>query len=48
VTFDERDGETTVVVHDLYPTKDALDAAGTGAAEAMAETFVQLDQLLGA
>jgi uncharacterized protein YndB with AHSA1/START domain len=48
VTFDERAGETWVVVHDLYPTKEALDAAGTGAAEAMAETFTQLEELLGA
>ena len=27
VTFDERDGKTLLVVHDLYPSKDALDAA---------------------
>jgi uncharacterized protein YndB with AHSA1/START domain len=48
VTFEEREGETRVVVHDLYPTREALDAAGTGAAEAMAETFAQLEALLGA
>jgi hypothetical protein len=30
----------------LYPSKEALDAAGTGAADAMVETFAQLDELL--
>jgi uncharacterized protein YndB with AHSA1/START domain len=46
VTFEEKDGATLVVVHELYPSKAALDAAGTGAAEAMSETFDQLDELL--
>ena len=46
VTFEERGAETLVVMHDLYPTKEALDAAGTGAADAMNETFEQLDELL--
>jgi hypothetical protein len=31
---------------ELYPTKEALDAAGIGAQEAMNETFGQLDELL--
>jgi len=46
VTFDERGGKTLVVLRETYPSKDALDAAGTGAAEAMVETFDQLDELL--
>jgi len=46
VTFDEKDGKTLLVMRELYPSKEALDAAGTGAAEAMGETFEQLDQLL--
>jgi uncharacterized protein YndB with AHSA1/START domain len=46
VTFEEKGGKTLLVVHDLYPSKEALDAAGTGAAEAMDETFAQLDELL--
>jgi uncharacterized protein YndB with AHSA1/START domain len=46
VTFEERDGKTLLVVTELYPTKEALDAAGTGAQEAMNETFGQLDELL--
>ena len=46
VTFEERNGKTTLVMSELYPTKEALDAAGTGAQEAMNETFGQLDELL--
>ena len=46
VTFDERDGKTLLVMSELYPTKEALDAAGTGAQEALNETFGQLDELL--
>jgi uncharacterized protein YndB with AHSA1/START domain len=46
VTFEERDGRTLLVLHERYPTKEALDAAGTGAADAMTETFGQLDALL--
>jgi hypothetical protein len=30
----------------VYPSKEALDAAGTGAADATVETFGQLDELL--
>jgi uncharacterized protein YndB with AHSA1/START domain len=46
VTFEEKAGRTLVVVHERHPSKEALDAAGTGAAEAMNETFDQLDELL--
>ncbi|HKD16298.1 MAG TPA: SRPBCC family protein [Thermoanaerobaculia bacterium] len=46
VTFEEKGGQTLLVMHELYPSKEALDAAGTGAAEAMNETFEQLDELL--
>jgi uncharacterized protein YndB with AHSA1/START domain len=46
VTFEEKGGKTLLVLHELYPSKEALDAAGTGAADAMAETFAQLDELL--
>jgi len=46
VTFQERDGKTLLVLSELYPTKEALDAAGTGAQEVMDETFGQLDELL--
>jgi uncharacterized protein YndB with AHSA1/START domain len=46
VTFAEKGGKTLVVLHELYPSKAALDAAGTGAADAMGETFEQLEELL--
>jgi uncharacterized protein YndB with AHSA1/START domain len=46
VTFEEKGGKTLVVLCESYPTKEALDAAGTGAADAMVETFDQLDELL--
>ena len=46
VTFEEKDGKTLLVMHELYPSKEALDAAGTGSADATAETFAQLDELL--
>ncbi|HEX5130019.1 MAG TPA: SRPBCC family protein [Usitatibacter sp.] len=48
VTLEERDGRTHLVMRARYPSKEALEAAGTGAQEAMAETFAQLDELLGA
>ena len=46
VTFEEEGGKTLLVLHELYPSKEALDAAGTGAADMMGETFMQLDELL--
>ena len=33
-------------MQERYPSKEVLEAAGTGAAEAMAETFDQLDALI--
>ena len=46
VTFEEKGGKTLLVMHELYSSKEALDAAGTGAADATVETFAQLDELL--
>ena len=46
VTFEEKDGRTLLVMSELYPSKEALDEAGTGAADATHETFGQLDELL--
>ena len=46
VTFEEKGGKTLVVLRESYPSKDALDAAGTGSADALVETFDQLDELL--
>jgi len=45
VTFDEIDGKTVVVLVDLYPSKEALDA-DSGSTGAMPESFDQLDELL--
>lgn len=45
VTFEERDGKTHLTVHELYPSKEALDA-GHGAEEGLPEQFEQLDELL--
>jgi len=45
VTLTEADGRTQVVVSELFPSKEALEAEG-GAADAMHETFAQLDELL--
>jgi uncharacterized protein YndB with AHSA1/START domain len=47
VTFEERDGQTLLVVHDLYPSKEALDEAiASEATGALPEQFEQLDELL--
>ena len=46
VTLEEKDGRTHLVLSELYPTKEALDAAGTGAQDALIETFGQLDEVL--
>ena len=46
VTFEEKGGKTLVVLRETHPSKESLDAAGTGAAEAMIETFDQLEELL--
>ncbi len=45
VTFEEKDGKTLLVMHDLYPSKEALEAEH-GAEAAVGETFQQLDELL--
>lgn len=46
-TFEEKGGKTLVVLHDLYPSKEALDAAmASGEKSGMGETFDQLDEIL--
>src|SRR3954447_8910358 len=45
VTFEEKGGKTLLVMYELYPSKEALEP-GAGAADAMSETFEQLDELL--
>jgi uncharacterized protein YndB with AHSA1/START domain len=46
VTFEEKGGETLLVMHELYSSKEALDATLAGMEGGMPETFVQLDELL--
>ena len=46
VTLTEEGGKTLLVLSEVYPSKEAFDAAGTGAADATHETFGQLDELL--
>ena len=46
VTFEERDDRTLLILHELYPSKQALDAALAGMEDGMPEQFEQLDELL--
>src|SRR5215468_4261343 len=46
VTFEEKGGKTLLVLHELYPSKEALDAAIAGMEGGMPESFEQLDELL--
>ena len=47
VTFQEQDGATRVAVHELYPTKEALDEAiASGSTSGWTEQFDQLDNLV--
>ena len=47
VTLEERGGKTLQVLHELYRSKQARDAAlASGAYSGMGETFEQLDELL--
>ena len=43
VTFEDVDGKTVLIVHDLYPSKAVLESGGAGA---LPETLDQLDVLL--
>lgn len=48
VTFEEKGGQTQVVMHDLYPSKKALDEAiASGSTSCAGETFSQLEEVLG-
>jgi uncharacterized protein YndB with AHSA1/START domain len=49
VTFEESGAGTRVVMHDLYPSKEALDdAIASGSTGGIGEAFDQLDDCLGA
>jgi uncharacterized protein YndB with AHSA1/START domain len=47
VTFEEKGDQTLVVLHDLYPSKEALDEAlASGSTDGFPETFEQLEELV--
>jgi len=47
VTFEEKAGKTLLVMHDLYPSKEALDGAiASGSTGGKPETFEQLDEIV--
>ena len=46
LTFEEKGGKTLLVLHEFYPSKEALDAAIEGMEGGMPEQFEQLDELL--
>ena len=47
VTFEERNGKTHLMLHDLYPSKEALDeAVASGSISGYPEQFDALDALL--
>lgn len=47
VTFEAQDGQTRVVMHDLHPSKEALDEAiASGSTSCIEEQFAQLHDVL--
>jgi hypothetical protein len=46
VTFEEKAGKTLLVVSELYPSKEALDAAIASGELEKSESFDQLEELL--
>lgn len=48
-TFDEKDGRTTLTLHQVYPSKEALDGAiASGMEHGARETMDQLEELVSA
>ena len=46
VTFEDQGGKTLLVLHERYPSKEALDNVMAGMESGMPEQFAQLDGLL--
>jgi uncharacterized protein YndB with AHSA1/START domain len=46
LTFEEKAGKTILVLHERYPSKEALDRTMAGMEDGMSESFAQLDELL--
>ena len=45
MTLEDRGNTTRMVLHEIYPSREALEA-GVGAYDGMPESFAQLDELL--
>ena len=45
MTFEDQGGKTLLVMHELYPSKEALDNA-SGSEAGMPETLDQLDEFV--
>jgi uncharacterized protein YndB with AHSA1/START domain len=48
VTFEDEGGKTLLTFREIYPSKEALDEAMTGAAAGLPDQLEQLDELLSA
>jgi uncharacterized protein YndB with AHSA1/START domain len=46
VTFEEKAGKTLLILHELYPSKEALDRSIAEMEGGMSESYDQLDELL--
>jgi hypothetical protein len=46
VTFEEEGGKTLLMLHDLYPSQQALEEAIASMEGGVTEQFEQLDELL--
>ena len=46
VTFEEKSGKTFLTMHELYPSKEALDVGFEGMEGGMPESFAQLEEFL--
>lgn len=47
VTFEDRGGKTLLTMHDLHPSKEALDAAiASGSTDGTSESWNQLEELV--
>ena len=46
VTFEDQGDRTRLVLQELYPSKEALDASSVGMEDAMPQQFEQLDDVL--
>lgn len=46
VTFEDQDGSTRLIFHEVYPSEEALEEAVQGSAAALPEQLEQLDHLL--